>query len=168
MNQRTITLEINPQAFFGEQNINIETLKNYFSKLKIVARGNQIIAFGEEEILDEFGKLLINDILDRYYKNIDYIVENGYKNPTMLHYNELFLKLNEKEKRNLIQFILENINSVMFDFLDLFEQNEKFKLVYEEDQKQINLVEISEMLKAEPLGENGWIERFSKYAKEKE
>ena len=86
----------------------------------------------------------------------------------MLHYNELFLKLNEKEKRNLIQFILENINSVIFDFLDLFEQNEKFKLVYEEDQKQINLVEISEMLKAEPLGENGWIKRFSKYAKEKE
>ena len=120
-----------------------------------------------QEILDEFGKLLINDVLDRYYKNIDYIVENGYKNPTMLHYNELFLKLNEKEKRNLIQFILENINSVMFDFLDLFEQNEKFKLVYEEDQKQINLVEISEMLKAEPLGENGWIERFSKYANEK-
>ena len=62
-----------------------------------------------QEILDEFGKLLINDVLDRYYKNIDYIVENGYKNPTMLHYNELFLKLNEKEKRNLIQFILENI-----------------------------------------------------------
>ena len=120
-----------------------------------------------QEILDEFGKLLINDVLDRYYKNIDYIVENGYKNPTMLHYNELFLKLNEKEKRNLIQFILENINSVMFDFLDLFEQNEKFKLVYEEDQKQINLVEISEMIKAEPIIENGWIERFSKYANEK-
>ena len=58
-----------------------------------------------QEILDEFGKLLINDVLDRYYKNIDYIVENGYKNPAMLHYNELFLKLNEKEKRNLIQFI---------------------------------------------------------------
>ena len=68
----------------------------------------------------------------------------------------------------MIQFILENINSVIFDFLDLFEQNEKFKLVYEENGKQINLVEISEMLKAELLGENGWIERFSKYAKEKE
>ena len=36
-----------------------------------------------QEILDEFGKLLIKDVLDRYYKNIDYIVENGYKNPTM-------------------------------------------------------------------------------------
>jgi len=41
-------------------------------------------------------------------------------------------------------------------------------LIYEENGQQINLVEISEMLKAEPLGENGWIERFSKYAKEKE
>jgi len=37
-----------------------------------------------------------------------------------------------------------------------------------EDGKQVNLVEISEMLKAEPIIENGWIERFSKYANEKE
>ena len=53
-----------------------------------------------QEILDEFGKLLINDVLDRYYKNIDYIVENGYKNPTMLHYNELFLKLKPRFLKN--------------------------------------------------------------------
>ncbi len=55
MNQRIIELtEVSPQAFFGEKNITIELLKNYFPKLKIVARGSQIIAFGEEELLDEF------------------------------------------------------------------------------------------------------------------
>ena len=59
-------------------------------------------------------------------------------------------------------------NSGFFNFLKLFEEHECFKLIYEENGKQINLVEISEMLKAELLGENGWIERFSKYAKEKE
>ena len=37
------------------------------------------------------------------------------------------------------------------------------------DGKQVNLVETSEMLKAEPIIENVWIvEQFSKYAKEKE
>ena len=53
-------------------------------------------------------------------------------------------------------------------FLGIFEEHERFKLIYEEDEKQVNLVEISEMLKVEPIIENGWIERFSKYAKEKE
>ena len=48
--------EINPREFCGEQNINIDSLKKYFPKLKIVARGNKIKAIGGEEILEEFDK----------------------------------------------------------------------------------------------------------------
>ena len=54
MNQRTLLLEVNPQSFYGEQNSNIELLRSYFQKIKIVARGNEIHIFGEEAILDEF------------------------------------------------------------------------------------------------------------------
>ena len=41
-------------------------------------------------------------------------------------------------------------------------KNEQFKLSYEVNNQKVNLAEISEMLKAEPIIENGWIERFSK------
>nr|WP_314603135.1 PhoH family protein [uncultured Capnocytophaga sp.] len=58
MNQRTILLEVNPQAFFGQQNGTIELLKTYFPKVKIVARGSEIHIFGEEELLDEFERRL--------------------------------------------------------------------------------------------------------------
>ncbi len=58
MNQRTLVLDVNPQAFFGEQNSTIELLKAYFPKIKIVARGNEIHIFGEEALLDEFEKRL--------------------------------------------------------------------------------------------------------------
>lgn len=58
MNQRTILLEVNPQAFFGEQNGTIELLKTYFPKIKIVPRGREIHIFGEEELLDEFERRL--------------------------------------------------------------------------------------------------------------
>ena len=55
MNELILELtEINPIDFFGQQNSNIKTLKRFFPKLKIVARGNKIQAFGEEEILEEF------------------------------------------------------------------------------------------------------------------
>ena len=55
MNELEIILsEINPQEFFGIQNINLELLKSHFPKLKIVARGNKIKAFGEKKILDKF------------------------------------------------------------------------------------------------------------------
>jgi len=48
--------EISPKDFFGTHNVNIEVLKKYFPKLKIVARGNKIKAYGEEEQLEEFDR----------------------------------------------------------------------------------------------------------------
>ncbi|EGD33941.1 PhoH family protein [Capnocytophaga sp. oral taxon 338] len=72
MNQRTILLEVNPQAFFGEQNSTIDLLKSYFPKVKIVARGNEIHAFGEESLLDEFEKRLEQLILHfEKYNHLD-------------------------------------------------------------------------------------------------
>ncbi|GLU44939.1 phosphate starvation protein PhoH [Muricauda sp. NBRC 101325] len=57
LNELVIELtEISPQEFFGQQNANIELLKKYFPKLKIVARGNKIKVFGDEELLEEFDK----------------------------------------------------------------------------------------------------------------
>ncbi|CAL2106423.1 hypothetical protein T190115A13A_210077 [Tenacibaculum sp. 190524A02b] len=35
-------------------------------------------------------------------------------------------------------------------------------MYYEVNEQKVNLVEISELLKAEPIIDNGWIERFSK------
>jgi len=59
LNEIIIELEeISPKEFFGAQNINIELLKKYFPKLKIVARGNKIRAYGDEELLEEFDRRL--------------------------------------------------------------------------------------------------------------
>ena len=57
MNEIKIELsEVDPQDFFGQHNIHIEKLRDYFPKLKIVARGSNIKAFGEQPMLDEFEK----------------------------------------------------------------------------------------------------------------
>ena len=68
MNELIIELsEISPRDFFGHQNINIEKLKELFPKLKIVARGNKIKAYGDEEVLEEFDKRLAM-LLDHFSK----------------------------------------------------------------------------------------------------
>jgi len=60
LNELTIQLtEVNPTIFYGgSRNKNIATLKKYFPKLKIVARGNTITAYGEEDLLEEFERQL--------------------------------------------------------------------------------------------------------------
>lgn len=73
MNELIIELnEINPREFFGLENNHIEILKKYFPKLKIVARGNKIKAYGDEEVLEEFDKR-IEMLLEQYarYNKLD-------------------------------------------------------------------------------------------------
>lgn len=57
MNERTIELvNIAPKEFWGAQDSHLETIKKYYPKLKIVARGTLLKVFGEKEELDEFEK----------------------------------------------------------------------------------------------------------------
>ena len=58
MNEISIQLaEVNPTVFYGgSKSKNISILKRYFPKLKIVARGDIVTAYGEEEVLEEFEK----------------------------------------------------------------------------------------------------------------
>ena len=73
MNELILELEeITPKEFFGAQNANIELLKTYFPKLKIVARGNKIKAYGDADLLEEFD-LRMNMIMAHFgkYNKID-------------------------------------------------------------------------------------------------
>ncbi|HLU51308.1 MAG TPA: PhoH family protein [Flavobacteriaceae bacterium] len=68
MNELVLDItEINPIDFFGHQNTNINLLKTYFPKLKIVARGNRLTAFGDEDMLQVFDKK-INMMLQHFIK----------------------------------------------------------------------------------------------------
>ena len=84
MNEIEIVLsEVNSQDFFGEQNKTITQLRTYFPKLKIIARGDKIKAFGEEEILEEFEKRV--DMLVAHF---------GKFNTLDINTNELILSSN--------------------------------------------------------------------------
>ncbi|RZJ30300.1 MAG: PhoH family protein, partial [Flavobacterium sp.] len=78
MNERTIELvDIAPKEFWGAQDTHLETIKKYYPKLKIVARGTTIKAFGEPEVLDEFenrfNRLMVH--FTRYQRIDDNVIE---------------------------------------------------------------------------------------------
>lgn len=76
MNEITLELsEINPREFFGQRNANIGLLKNYFPKLKIVARGNKIKAYGDEDKLEEFERRF--DELTEHFRKFNKLDENN-------------------------------------------------------------------------------------------
>lgn len=78
MNELTIELtEINPREFFGSENRNIDYIKKSFPKLKIVARGSKIKAYGDDAELKTFdiklGQLM--EYFGRYNKLDDRSLE---------------------------------------------------------------------------------------------
>lgn len=76
MNELIIELtEISPREFFGQQNENIDLIKKYFPKLKIVARGNKIKVYGDEELLEEFDKRFV--MLTAHFAKYNSLDENS-------------------------------------------------------------------------------------------
>ena len=76
MNEISIQLaEVNPTIFYGgSKSKNITILKRYFPKLKIIARGETITAYGEKEILEEFERQM--DRLIIHYGKYNSLDEN--------------------------------------------------------------------------------------------
>ncbi|MCK5816003.1 MAG: PhoH family protein [Flavobacteriaceae bacterium] len=76
MNERLIELtDISPSDLFGARNSNVAILKKFYPKLKIIARGTKLKAFGEPEILDEFEKKV--EELINYFKRYNKLDENS-------------------------------------------------------------------------------------------
>jgi len=76
LNELIIELtDISAQDFFGMNNETITFLKNYFPKLKIVARGNKVKAFGDEAVLDEFERRF--DLLTSHFARYNRLDENS-------------------------------------------------------------------------------------------
>lgn len=67
--------EINPREFFGHHNVNIELIKKYYPQLKLVARGNKIKVFGDDERLDEFEQRF--QMLIEHFQKFNTLDENS-------------------------------------------------------------------------------------------
>lgn len=90
MNELILELEeITPKEFFGAQNANIKILKEYFPKLKIVARGNKIKAYGDEDLLEEFDRRMnmLMEHFGKYNKLDENVIERVLTSQSSDDYN---------------------------------------------------------------------------------
>lgn len=116
-----------------------------------------------QEILDNFGKLVIQKAFDRNYRTIvNASIEQINQTE---NYRHLFSKIDKDMKADLEKYTFNLLSGFLFNILNIFEEDDEYKIYFEENNQEVNLVEISDMLKAEPIIENGWIERFSEVKK---
>ena len=66
---------MSPGDFFGPNNRNIDLVRKYFPKVKVIARGNKVKIYGEPLILDEFEKRFAS--LVKYFHRYNKLDENS-------------------------------------------------------------------------------------------
>jgi phosphate starvation-inducible PhoH-like protein len=75
LNEKVIKIEnIEPKELFGSRNKNLDFIKSSFPKLKIIARGDEIKAFGDESLLIDFESKI--EIIFKYFLEYNSISEN--------------------------------------------------------------------------------------------
>ena len=122
-----------------------------------------------QEILDQFGVYVVSQVYDDSMKYLKELIEGPTKWGTGKEYTDVFQKLSPNDRKVLYKYVDDTVRTVIFGLLGIFEENEKYKIVYENNGGgQVDLNKISEMLKAELSRENGWIDWFSKYANKKD
>lgn len=97
MNELIIELEeITPKEFFGTQNVNIELIKRYFPKLKIVARGNKLKAYGDAELLEEFDRRI--NMLTTHFIKYNKLDENAIETVLTSSNNDYYSISDKKDE----------------------------------------------------------------------
>ena len=99
-----------------------------------------------QEILDQFGKKIIDNCLDGLLNHFESI-QKKENIPLVFKTKKEFLNsLDNNEYELFRKMLIDSVGMVFFEFFNLFEEKEDYKLIYEEDGKQVDLVKISEML----------------------
>jgi phosphate starvation-inducible protein PhoH and related proteins len=90
MIEQLISLEgIEPASLYGVNNSSLDRIKSFFPKLKIVARGNEIRVFGDENEIARFDDLIHN--LIEHLQKFNRLSENDLEQFIEGEYNQLSL-----------------------------------------------------------------------------
>ncbi|MGL4426944.1 MAG: hypothetical protein ACRCUQ_04240 [Alphaproteobacteria bacterium] len=119
----------------------------------------------EQKILDDFGKIFMKKVRDASIELVELIMIGQMGSKENKELCRQFQSLSPEAQEVVKNFLIPTVDKTIHYFLWMIEQHEEFDLVYrgENKEKLVSLRDISEMLCAEPTGEDGWIERFSKY-----
>jgi len=124
--EKTFIIEhVNPIDFFGSNNVHLEQLQKFFSKLKIVGRGNMIKVSGEDKDINAFEEKFnllmskiesdsilttsdVKQILDNEGANVLSANENGGSDVLVSGRNGLVIKARTANQKKMVEAIEKN------------------------------------------------------------
>lgn len=118
----------------------------------------------KQTILDSFGKLVIEEVMDGALRISMDIVKQKTMNPVKLRQYDVLSNLTNEEQEAVCDLLSETITDTVYRFLELFEENsDKMTLNIKKGEETYDIIDLSEKMGSEIAcyGETGWIQKFS-------
>ena len=116
----------------------------------------------EKKVLNQFGKLLMEEVRDGVIYDLHQIIEGNFVSEQN-KYLQSIIKKSKIKKEDLEIIVTEMIDKTIFSFLFMFDMNEEFSIVANTGKTVKNLAEVSDGLAGEIYSDEGWIKKYSQY-----
>ena len=110
-----------------------------------------------QEVLDEFGCDVMRMVRDRSIERFEKIQLGQLRSKRAVELHGLFLLFDEAQKSAVKELVFESIDSAIFNFLFMFEENEGRRLMVAD----VDVSAVSDGLSGELFTDDGWISRYS-------
>ena len=112
-----------------------------------------------EDILNEFGKILIKEVRDNVINSMNESIDGKRKGIAAQLIKKKIAILNEEQIEVLKELILEIVDCSLDSMLFMIEGDPELQLIFQ----GVDLKEVSDGLSGELYTEDGWIQKFSEY-----
>lgn len=119
----------------------------------------------KQEILDLFGKLVIENVRDGALDVSMQITKQTIINPIKAKQYSVLSNLSNEQQEAICDLLSETVTDTIYRFLEMIEENENnMKLIIVKDGEEYDMTKISEKMGSEIAcyEENGWIQKYSK------
>ena len=118
-----------------------------------------------DDILNYFGKCVIEEVYDPALYGVNQVIDLTTKNPIDQKNYSVFSDLTEEQKVKLKELMKSTTVDIIYRFLEMIEEHDdEFKIVIEKESESYSLTEINKKMGSEIAdveSEEGWINRFS-------
>lgn len=113
-----------------------------------------------KEILDLFGKMMMENVRDESIDMAELIISGKMKDKRMMSVINELQDVSAEQKEAYIKIAIRAVDITLSHFMWFIEQEDKVDLIIRDDETY-SIKLISDGLKGELFSEDGWISRFS-------
>lgn len=113
--------------------------------------------------LDKFGQFIVENLRDKAIEQNDMLLRGKLKGEAVQTLQESVAQLPAEQRELLRGLVRDLLDTAMHDLLFALQDAHDRGLGIEIRVDGHNMAEASGMLHGEPLGEDGWIKRFSRF-----